>query len=126
MALSAASDVTVTANPTEADSDIAPQTSSSRARTPDVTVTAIPMEVDSGIGGEALRASSGPMMAGPRVSGNEEQIARGDNTNDNKEATDNDDYNKTTQREPHRVSCYAWPSTWSTSLSTVCTEVLME
>ena len=45
----AANDVTVTANPTEADSDIAPQTCSSRAQTPDATVTANPLEADSGI-----------------------------------------------------------------------------
>ena len=63
-----ASDVTVTANPTEADSDIAPQKSSSRARTPNATVTANPLAADSGIEGTAPCASPGAVIAGPRVS----------------------------------------------------------
>ena len=113
----AANDVTVTANPTEADSDIAPQTSSSRARTPnatvtanpleadsgiDVTVTANPLEADSGIEGAAPCASPGLDIAGPRVSDNEEKVAQGDNDNNNKDAIKDDTNDKTKQPEPYR------------------------
>ena len=113
----AANGATVTGNPTEADSDTAPQTSSSRVRTPNVTVTANPLEADSGILGAAPCASPGAVIAGPRVcvsppprtlavdiarsNDDGKKIAQRDNDNNNKDATKDDDNDNTNRHEQH-------------------------